>query len=315
MRRILAVGAVVLVLANSGGAGGEPGSAADRARLAAGYLVHGTDAEFAGSRTDMARWSVADLLAVIDAARAQRFGAGHDLDVLMPSSEPMQTDEGEAAQAEGPLLAAALASPTFWRVRARAWPLRLEERYAARWLGAYAPPPNGSVREVTASYARTLLRAAGQDSFLRAEPWAPLVLADGQSGLLGTGGAFRYVQDFSLESGRRMDEWETVVGALAEGLRVGLVARRTDRGVALEVDAQWSEVLRPIETFDTTLANGPGGKVTIQLPELRIMSVREVVALPRDGWVLAVTGRPFPEGDGPGTERRLVLLQVEVLAR
>lgn len=312
MRSILAL---VVVLMISGGAGGEPASAPDKARLAAGLLLHGTDTEFAGSRTDLARWSAPELLAVIDAVRARRFGAGAGLDPLETAAEPMKTDESEAAVAEGTLLAAALATPGSWRARVRAWPLRLQERFAARWLAAVAPPPEGVVREVTAPYAQMLLRACGQGSPLRAEPWAPLVLADGQSGRWGTGGAFRYVQDFELSGSMVMDQFANVVGSLREGLQVGLLARRTERGVALEVDAHWSEVLRPINTFDTTLAYWPGGKVTIQLPELRVTSLREVVPLPQDGWVIAVTGRPFPEGDGPGTERRLVLLHVEVLAR
>jgi len=227
----------------------------------------------------------------------------------------MVTDEGPGALAETDALVAGLSSPKAWRARVRAWPLRLQERHAVRWLAAVAPSPDGVVREVPAWYAQALLRAAGQCSFLRAEPWAPLVLADGQSGLLGAGGAFRYVQDFEVSGSMVMDQFATVVGSIRAGLRLGLLARRSGRGVSLEVDAQWSEVLRPINTFETTLAFWPGGKVTIQLPELRIMNLREVVPLPGDGWVLAVTGRPFPEGDGPGTERRLVLLHVEVLAR
>lgn len=45
------------------------------------------------------------------------------------------------------------------------------------------------------------------------------------------------------------------------------------------------------------------------------MTLRESLKLPANGWVLVATGRPFPTGDGPGTDRCLALLHVEVLAR
>jgi type II secretory pathway component GspD/PulD (secretin) len=49
---------------------------------------------------------------------------------------------------------------------------------------------------------------------------------------------------------------------------------------------------RPIQTFTTTLANGP--PVTIQLPEINIQRVRTTVTMP-DGGILLLGGLKFFE--------------------
>ena len=76
---------------------------------------------------------------------------------------------------------------------------------------------------------------------------------------------------------RKLDE-AAAAAAMATGAGGG-----SGRGVVMgEIRATMSRLKRPIEEFTTSLASGPFGSapVTIQLPELEVVRVRTVAAIP-----------------------------------
>ncbi|MCU0724631.1 MAG: hypothetical protein MUE73_02405 [Planctomycetes bacterium] len=103
-----------------------------------------------------------------------------------------------------------------------------------------------------------------------------------------------YIQDFDVEIAQAAQIGDPIVQTLRDGviLDVTPIVSADRRYVTLELRPTVALLKRPIQTFTTTLANGP--PVTIQLPEINIQRVRTTVTMP-DGGILLLGGLKFFE--------------------
>jgi type II secretory pathway component GspD/PulD (secretin) len=103
-----------------------------------------------------------------------------------------------------------------------------------------------------------------------------------------------YIQDFDVEIAQAAQIGDPIVQTLRDGviLDVTPIVSADRKYVTLELRPTVALLKRPIQTFTTTLANGP--PVTIQLPEINIQRVRTTVTMP-DGGILLLGGLKFFE--------------------
>jgi len=103
-----------------------------------------------------------------------------------------------------------------------------------------------------------------------------------------------YIQDFDVEIAQAAQIGDPIVQTLRDGVILDItpIVSSDRKYVTLELRPTVAQLQRPIQTFTTTLANGP--PVTIQLPELRIERVRTTVTMP-DGGILLIGGLKFYE--------------------
>jgi type II secretory pathway component GspD/PulD (secretin) len=103
-----------------------------------------------------------------------------------------------------------------------------------------------------------------------------------------------YIQDFDVEIAQAAQIGDPIVQTLRDGviLDVTPIVSADRKFVTLELRPTIATLQRPIQTFSTTLGNGP--PVIIQLPELRIQRVRTTVTMP-DGGILLLGGLKYFE--------------------
>ncbi|MEN8148360.1 MAG: hypothetical protein ABFS86_00970 [Planctomycetota bacterium] len=101
-----------------------------------------------------------------------------------------------------------------------------------------------------------------------------------------------YVQDFDVEIAQASQIGDPIVQTLRDGviLDVTPIISADRRFVTLELRPTVATLLRPMQTFSTTL--GSGAPVIIHLPELQIQRVRTTVTMP-DGGILMIGGLKF----------------------
>jgi hypothetical protein len=190
--------------------------------------------------------------------------------------------------------------------------LRVDAAQADEVLGEHRPDPLGSARAIPEALARRLIDLARGTGPVRPEPLPPLLLHDGQRGRLSSTGHHTYLQDYQVEIGSPGSHIaDAIVGRITDGTGVVVLPHRTGKGLRLDVDAAWAEVIRPVPLFTTTLAASEGSPVTIELPELRLFQLKNQVELPAEGgFVLAGGGRAWD-----GATLRLVVLEVRATGR
>jgi Flp pilus assembly secretin CpaC len=107
-----------------------------------------------------------------------------------------------------------------------------------------------------------------------------------------------YIADFDVEIAQASQIGDPIVQTLRDGVILDLrpVVSADRRFITMELRPTVAVLARPIQTFQTTLANGP--PVTIQLPEIAVQRVRTTITMP-DGGTLLLGGLKFLE------ERRL----------
>ena len=95
-----------------------------------------------------------------------------------------------------------------------------------------------------------------------------------------------YVQDFDVEIAQAAAIGDPIVQTIRDGiiLDVRPIVSADRRFITMELRPTVAELVRPIPTFQTSLATGP--PVTIQVPELAISRVRTTVTMPDSGTLL-----------------------------
>jgi len=103
-----------------------------------------------------------------------------------------------------------------------------------------------------------------------------------------------YIADFDVEIAQLAQIGDPIIQQLRDGVILDIhpIISADRRYVTMELRPTVAVLQRPIQTFQTTLANGP--PVAIQLPELRIQRVRTTVTVP-DGGTLLLGGLKFYE--------------------
>ncbi len=103
-----------------------------------------------------------------------------------------------------------------------------------------------------------------------------------------------YIQDFDVEIAQAAQIGDPIVQTLRDGVILDItpIVSSDRKYVTLELRPTVAILKRPIQTFTTTLANGP--PVTIQLPEISIRRIRTTVTMP-DGGILLLGGLKFYE--------------------
>ncbi len=103
-----------------------------------------------------------------------------------------------------------------------------------------------------------------------------------------------YISDFDVEIAQLAQIGDPIIQQLRDGIILDIhpVISADKRFITMELRPTVAVLQRPIQTFQTTLANGP--PVSIQLPEIRIQRVRTTVTLP-DGGTLLLGGLRFYE--------------------
>ena len=103
-----------------------------------------------------------------------------------------------------------------------------------------------------------------------------------------------YIQDFDVEIAQAAQIGDPIVQTLRDGVILDItpIVSADRKYITLELRPTVAILKRPIQTFTTTLANGP--PVTIQLPEIQINRVRTTVTMP-DGGILLLGGLKFFE--------------------
>jgi type II secretory pathway component GspD/PulD (secretin) len=101
-----------------------------------------------------------------------------------------------------------------------------------------------------------------------------------------------YVQDFDVEIAQAAAIGDPIIQTIRDGiiLDVRPIVSADRRFITMELRPTVAELVRPIPTFQTTLATGP--PVTIQVPEIAISRVRTTVTMPDSG-VLLLGGIKF----------------------
>lgn len=103
-----------------------------------------------------------------------------------------------------------------------------------------------------------------------------------------------YIADFDVEIAQASQIGDPIVQTLRDGVILDLrpVVSADRRFITMELRPTVAVLSRPIQTFQTTLANGP--PVTIQLPEIAVQRVRTTITMP-DGGTLLLGGLKFLE--------------------
>jgi type II secretory pathway component GspD/PulD (secretin) len=103
-----------------------------------------------------------------------------------------------------------------------------------------------------------------------------------------------YIADFDVEIAQASQIGDPIVQTLRDGVILDLrpVVSADRRFITMELRPTVAILARPIQTFQTTLANGP--PVTIQLFEIAVQRVRTTVTMP-DGGTLLLGGLRFLE--------------------
>jgi len=101
-----------------------------------------------------------------------------------------------------------------------------------------------------------------------------------------------YVQDFDVEIAQAAAIGDPIIQTIRDGiiLDVRPIVSADRRFITMELRPTVADLVRPIPTFQTSLATGP--PVTIQVPELAISRVRTTVTMP-DGGTLMLGGIKF----------------------
>jgi type II secretory pathway component GspD/PulD (secretin) len=101
-----------------------------------------------------------------------------------------------------------------------------------------------------------------------------------------------YISDFDVEVAQAAQVGDPIVQVIRDGVILDLrpVVSADRRFITMELRPTVAVLTRPMQTFLTTLANGPA--VTIQLPNLSIQRVRTTVTMP-DGGTLLLGGLKF----------------------
>ncbi len=280
-------------------------------------VLRGNERAWANQRARLLRCTPAELVALLGAvrktaARDRAYDATSPLEALSASAQTQEAREAEVLR-----LADRVTAKDPWRALVRTWMVRLDVAAATALLGSAAKPPvEGQVVAVSAKRAKALIARLAPKTGVQREPLPALQLMAGQRGRIEHGARFAYIQDYEVEVGMG-GSWITgpVVGTLAEGAHAHVTAAPTKDPATITVDinAGWSAVQRPIAPFTTQLAAAEEtakGKnvVTIQLPELRVFTVRGQVSVPRSAWIAAVAGRTGTDAE---PEFRVMLLHVD----
>ncbi|MHC4923025.1 MAG: hypothetical protein ACYTG4_02965 [Planctomycetota bacterium] len=103
-----------------------------------------------------------------------------------------------------------------------------------------------------------------------------------------------YIADFDVEIAQLAQIGDPIIQQLQDGVILDIhpVISADKRYITMELRPTVAILQRPIQTFQTTLGNGP--PVSIQLPEIRIQRVRTTVTMP-DGGTLMLGGLRFYE--------------------
>ena len=101
-----------------------------------------------------------------------------------------------------------------------------------------------------------------------------------------------YVQDFDVEIAQAAAIGDPIIQTIRDGiiLDVRPIVHADRRFITMEMRPTVADLVRPIPTFQTSLATGP--PVTIQVPEIAISRVRTTVTMP-DGGTLMLGGIKF----------------------
>jgi type II secretory pathway component GspD/PulD (secretin) len=101
-----------------------------------------------------------------------------------------------------------------------------------------------------------------------------------------------YIYDFDVEIAQAAQIGDPLIQSIRDGvvLDVRPIISADRKYITMELRPTVATLVRPIATFQTTLANGP--PVTIQLPELQIQRVRTTVTMP-DGGTLMLGGLKY----------------------
>jgi type II secretory pathway component GspD/PulD (secretin) len=103
-----------------------------------------------------------------------------------------------------------------------------------------------------------------------------------------------YIGDYDVEIAQLSQIGDPIVMQLRDGIILDIrpVISADRRFITMELRPTVALLQRPIQTFQTTLSNGP--PVSIQLPEIRVQRVRTTVTVP-DGGTLLLGGLRFYE--------------------
>ncbi|MCK6479798.1 MAG: hypothetical protein L6R43_06525 [Planctomycetes bacterium] len=103
-----------------------------------------------------------------------------------------------------------------------------------------------------------------------------------------------YISDYDVEIAQLSQIGDPIIQQLRDGIILDIrpVISADRRFITMELRPTVALLQRPIQTFSTTLGNGP--PVSIQLPEIRIQRVRTTVTVP-DGGTLLLGGLNFYE--------------------
>jgi type II secretory pathway component GspD/PulD (secretin) len=131
-----------------------------------------------------------------------------------------------------------------------------------------------------------ILRAVEKSSRLEQISAPRLTVYDTQRANVSVMTQNSYVQDFDVEIAQAAAIGDPIIQTIRDGiiLDVRPIVSADRRFITMELRPTVADLVRPIPTFQTSLATGP--PVTIQVPELAISRVRTTVTMPDNGTLL-----------------------------
>jgi general secretion pathway protein D len=143
------------------------------------------------------------------------------------------------------------------------------------------------IRIIDDAVLNPLLRAVEKSSEARIANSQMLSVFNGQQAAVSVVNQRAYIQDFDVEVATAAFIADPIINVLVEGvsLQIRPTVHHDRKNLTLEVQPTVARVVR-ISPFTTTLGNNSAAAVTLQLPQLKVQSLRSTATIPDGGTIM-----------------------------